>query len=269
MYSRYIAVYEGLTHLGRTRSGNEDELLCAGAYLPARHGEASFRGQVTAGERGALFGVFDGMGGEAFGEEAAFLAASSAAAAPPGAEDMAAGLLRSVHEMDRAVCDWARKEGVAAMGTTAVMIGLTGAEAVICNIGDSRAYLFRDGTLKMLSEDHVVKRPGQKKGPLTRWLGTGTETDILMPCVRIEPLRAGDVYLMCTDGLTDMVGDDEILWILREHGRGAAGPLLNAALAAGGRDNVTVIVIGITARPGRAPGSLRDRVGRLGASKNT
>ena len=149
MLSRYIALYEGLTHLGRARSGNEDELMCAGAYLPAKHGEASFRGQVTAGERGALFGAFDGMGGEAFGEEAAFLAAKAAAAADPGAEDMAAGLLRSVHEMNRAVCDWARKEGVAAMGTTAVMIGLTGTEAVICNIGDSRAYLFRDGVGNM------------------------------------------------------------------------------------------------------------------------
>ena len=266
MLSRYIALYEGLTHLGRARSGNEDELMCAGAYLPARHGEASFSGQVTAGERGALFGAFDGMGGEAFGEEAAFLAAKAAAAADPGAEDLAAGLLRSVHEMNRAVCDWARKEGVAAMGTTAVMIGLTGTEAVICNIGDSRAYLFRDGVLRMLSEDHVMQRPGQKKGPLTRWLGTGT--DILMPCIRIEPLRAGDVYLMCSDGLTDMVGEDEIGWILREHGRDAAGPLMNAALAAGGRDNVTVIVLGITARPGRAQGFLRDGARRSGASKN-
>lgn len=248
MLSRYGAVYEGLTHTGRVRSGNEDDLLCAGRYLPAAHGEAFFGGRVTAGRRDALFGVFDGMGGEAFGEEAAFLAAKTAAGADPGTEDMAAGLLRTVHAMNRAVCDRARMEGVAAMGTTAVMIGLTCTEAVICSIGDSRAYLFRDGVLRMLSEDHVAKRPGQAKGPLTQCLGMDEETGILMPCIRAEPLQAGDLYLLCSDGLTDMLGDDEIREILKERGRDAARALLRSALAAGGRDNITVITLMITAR---------------------
>ena len=257
MLSSYTVEFECLTHTGHVRNNNEDDFLCAGDLLPAVHGEASRRGTVTAGERAALFGVFDGMGGEAYGEEAAYLAAKTAAGSRIG-EDPAAGLTRIADSMNRAVCDWAQQEGIAATGSTAVMIAFSPAEAVVCNVGDSRAYLFRDGTLRMLSEDHVIRAPGQPKGLLSRCLGMDPDTERPVPSVRREPLRAGDLYLLCSDGLTDMLSDGDIERLLREHRRGSAQALVNAALAAGGRDNVTVLTLAVTARPLRAV--LRDLI---------
>ena len=259
MASRYSAEYVCLTHTGRVRSNNEDNFVCAGGFLPSVHGEDSRKGTVTIGKCPVLFGMFDGMGGEAFGEEAAFLAAKTAAGFDLG-EDMAAGLVRLTDSMNRAVCDWARQEGVAATGSTAVMIAFSAAEAAVCNVGDSRAYLFRDGSLRMLSEDHVVRAPGQGKGLLSRCLGMDPDTESPVPAICREPLRAGDLYLLCSDGLTDMLGDGEIQRLLREHRRGPAQALLNAALAAGGCDNVTVLTLAVTARPLRD--ALRDLIRR-------
>jgi protein phosphatase len=150
------------------------------------------------------------------------------------------------------------------MGTTMTVALLEGAEVTIGHVGDSRAYLVRDGELKQLTDDHSLVNELLKSGKLspeeaethpqrsviTRALGTDPDVDV--DAFTIET-HAGDLFLLCSDGLTSMVDDEEILELL-EHNRddlkGAAKSLLAAANRGGGEDNITVITFAIAAEGG-------------------
>ena len=119
----------------------------------------------------------------------------------------------------------------------------------VCNVGDSRIYRLRDGELRQLSRDHVRQLviPGQSKAPLSQYLGVDPDELRLTPAIVKGKLKLADTYLLCSDGLTDMVGEEEIRDILQAEPvtRSCAAALVDAALKNGGRDNVTVIVCSI------------------------
>jgi protein phosphatase len=143
------------------------------------------------------------------------------------------------------------------MGTTVVALQLVGDSVQIAHVGDSRAYRWRAGVLECLTRDHTLagESPGQFErfaavfGPqrlksiLTRAIGVEHAVEVAS---REEPARLGDRYLLCSDGLSGMVGDDEIGGMLARDGRGAeqvCQALVDRANQLGGRDNVTVIVV--------------------------
>ena len=197
-------------------------------------------------------GVFDGIGGAADGQIASCIAARTFQADCELAES--AGVLsealfeQMAEHMNDAVCV-AASRNVSNMGTTAAMLGVCGDAVYICNVGDSRVYRFRDDVLTQLSRDHAAAIPpfleGKRKPALSQWIGIPPEEMRIVPHIVRSSLESGDVYLLCSDGLTDMVTDEGIasLFRLGGHADDAAQRLINAALAAGGRDNVTVIVM--------------------------
>lgn len=242
-------------HMGRIRKNNEDNLFFGGRILP--RGNTGLKNIYTVQkplEDTPCFGVFDGMGGEAHGEEASFLAASRMKEKVKVLHEYlyrpSTFLEELIQEMNRAVCKGAADLQAGRMGSTAVMLYFEENTVYQCNVGDSRAYRLRDNALLQLSENHTdelfLKAQGiQRKPSLTQHLGILPEEMLLEPHTVKCEVREGDCYLLCSDGLTDMLSNAEICDILlkQQEAGDAVRQLLDLALERGGRDNITIIVI--------------------------
>jgi protein phosphatase len=222
------------TDTGRQRNANEDSLFT----------------------KAPLFVVADGMGGAQAGEVASKAAAESFAhelpKAPPERvlEETIEGANRTIHELAR------KDPGLAGMGTTitAAIVDLEGEEVAIGHVGDSRAYRLRRDSFEQLTRDHSLVEEMRRKGQLTdaqaedhpqrsiitRALGPEPEVQVDLQTV---PAQAGDVFLICSDGLTTMLTDEQIGRILARATslQAAVRALVDEANRAGGRDNITVV----------------------------
>src|SRR5687768_4396474 len=197
-----------------------------------------------------VFAVADAMGGAQAGEVASMIAASAFEhgvddETPPESQlrEIAQEANREIHELAQ------RDSSRAGMGTTLTAALVRDDEVALGHVGDSRAYVYRDGELKRLTKDHSLVEELRRQGRLTeeqaeehpqrsiitRALGPEPEVNV---DTMTFPARAGDTYLLCSDGLTTMVSDDEIADILREAKtlRSAVNRLIDAANARGGRD---------------------------------
>ncbi len=226
----------GRTDVGRQRSVNEDSLVLDPPF----------------------FAVADGMGGARAGE----VASAMAAGAFEGEKDSDSGeapeaqLTRILREANRRIYDLAvADDSHRGMGTTVTAAKVTGDEVSLGHVGDSRAYRLRDGELEQLTRDHSLvaelERSGQitpeaaenhpQRSIITRALGP--EPDVEVDTYTLAG-RAGDLFLICSDGLTSMISDEELAAILRSAGTldEAAESLVRAANQSGGKDNITVVL---------------------------
>ncbi|HEX5853130.1 MAG TPA: Stp1/IreP family PP2C-type Ser/Thr phosphatase [Solirubrobacteraceae bacterium] len=220
---------------GRQRRANEDSLL---AHSP-------------------LFVIADGMGGAQAGEVASRLAVESfqsglpdSAEPEPALAALAQAANARIHELSHTSPEHA------GMGTTLTAVYVTAQDVAIAHVGDSRAYCLRDGELLRLTDDHSLVDELMRQGKLTpeeaiehpqrsvitRALGP---EGIVEVDTRSFRARAGDVYLLCSDGLTTMISEQEVAAVLLAHPRlrDAGEALIAAANDAGGRDNITVVLI--------------------------
>lgn len=243
----YKIHYSCISHKGFRRSMNQDNFICDGRY---REDENSrMQGCMSAGSP-SVFGVFDGMGGEERGEVASLIAARRASAFSVG-QDIAADLAKYCIDSNEDICRYARDNGIAGMGTTAAMLVFSGEEVAVCNIGDSKVFHFADGKMGQVSQDHVAIAAYGRKPPLSQNLGIPPTELLIEPYIAQGQCRDGDVYLICSDGLTDMVSLDEICSMLAgKVFREIAPGLVDRALANGGKDNVTVIVCKVERKTG-------------------
>jgi protein phosphatase len=213
-----------------------------------------------------LFAVADGMGGAQAGEVASRLAAS---ALEGGDSDGLQGLERLdalIQEANRRIYDRASTDPSASgMGTTMTVALVEGMTVVIGHVGDSRAYLVRGDRMEQLTEDHSLVNELLKSGKLseeeahvhpqrsviTRAVGTDPDVDVDGFTIEAEE---DDVFLICSDGLTDMVEDEEILELVHTHREDlekAVKALVSAANRGGGEDNITAVAFRISsAEPG-------------------
>jgi protein phosphatase len=223
----------GKSDTGRRRRHNEDKFV----------------------EQPPLFAVADGMGGAQAGELASDLAATALREGNGGGGEER--LVALIQEANRRVYERsAADRNVQGMGTTVTAALVEDALVRIGHVGDSRAYRIRDGELEQLTEDHSLVAELVRSGKLspeeaethpqrsviTRALGTDPDVDVDTFVVETEQ---GDIFLLCSDGLTSMVDEQSILTIV-EHNRGdlhvAAKALINAANRRGGEDNITVVL---------------------------
>lgn len=236
---------------GMVRKNNEDNFCFDGKFLEAEND--GLREPVTAErpvKNGFYAAVFDGMGGENFGERASYAAARQMGRKKRTLaefflpeekylNDLAMELNDAVLKAQRELC-------TERMGSTMVSLCFSGRWVYTCNLGDSRAYRLRAGQLLRLSVDHVEERPGRgtKKAPLTRYLGIDPEEMRIEPHIARGEVKRDDVYLLCSDGLTDMLTDPEISGIMAKanDAKACVQELIQAALAHGGRDNITAVV---------------------------
>ncbi len=224
-----------LTDVGRQRNANED---------------ACFASEP-------VYAVADGMGGARAGEVAAKNAIDELAGL--GGEEVVSekDLAAAVELANKRIHDLSNKdESLAGMGTTVTAVSVGDVEVAIAHVGDSRAYRLRNGELDRLTHDHSLVdemvRAGRltpeeaevhpQRSIITRALGPEPEVEVER---MTYPARSGDVYLICSDGLTTMVPEDGIAAILRARSslKQAGEELVRAANEAGGRDNVTVVLV--------------------------
>ena len=239
---------------GKIRKNNEDNFYFNGKCLELENnGLKRPIGMNEPLKYGCCLAVFDGMGGENFGEYASFSAARQLQLRKRTVADFFVPakryLERTVQQLNDAVVKSQQELLTERMGTTMVGAYFAGRYIYICNIGDSRAYRLRDGEFLQLSVDHIEKRPGKEyqKATLTQYLGFGSDEVQLEPYIAKGELKKGDTYLLCSDGLTDMLTNFEISGIIINNTdtEACAEALVQAALEHGGRDNITVIVMNI------------------------
>lgn len=237
----YKVLYSCVSHAGRCRRMNQDNFICDGRYMDGVTADFPIDGCLENG-RPAVLGVFDGMGGEERGEMAALLAAQEASGITwqnRPSED----LRMYCRKANARICRFADQNGIQAMGTTAALLAFSQKGITLCNIGDSRIFRFTDSGLEQLSVDHVAAAAYGCKPPLSQNLGIPPTEMLIDPYLADLPYEEGDVYLICSDGLTDMLSPDEITEILKNADFDeAAGRLLEGALENGGRDNITAIL---------------------------
>lgn len=241
-------------HIGKIRKTNEDNFFFDGKCLKEINTGLKHPVWVEDTLRNG-FGaaIFDGMGGESFGELASYAAARSMQAEEKEFADFFVPektyLQRLVQQLNGAVV--AKKEEMMTehMGSTLVGLRFTGRYVYAYNVGDSRAYRLRDREFQQISKDHVVQIPGKenKKAPLSQYLGVDPEEMELEPYIAKGRIEQDDVYLLCSDGLTDMLTNVEIsdIMIKTPDPELCVQALIKAALDHGGRDNITVILIRI------------------------
>ncbi len=227
----------GRTDVGRQRSANEDSLVL----------------------RPPFFAVADGMGGARAGEVASAIAAEAFEGASAAGEAAEAQLARLLREANRRIYDLAvTEESHRGMGTTLTAAKVHDEEVSLAHVGDSRAYRMRDGGLEQITRDHSLvaelERSGQitpeaaehhpQRSIITRALGP--EPDVEVDTYTLSA-RDGDLFLLCSDGLTSMISDDEVAAILRTSATldEAADALIKAANQSGGKDNITVVLFRI------------------------
>ncbi|MGH9012947.1 MAG: Stp1/IreP family PP2C-type Ser/Thr phosphatase, partial [Acidimicrobiia bacterium] len=225
------------TDPGRVREGNED------GYL--------------VDDRMGLFAVADGMGGHQAGEVASATALEALRAAVASGEPIRDAIDRANEAvLERSAGD----ERLRGMGTTMTAGTLAaGGTLLLGHVGDSRAYLARDGELTQVTEDHSLVEEMVRRGELTpEQAEVHPRRSVITRALGIEPgvevdlypveLHEGDRMLLCSDGLTTMIRAEEIAAILRGEPdpQRAANTLVEAANAAGGEDNITVLVIDVT-----------------------
>jgi serine/threonine protein phosphatase PrpC len=222
------------TDTGRQRQGNED----------------------SAFARAPVFVVADGMGGARGGEVASKIAIQAFEQGLPDAGSAAERLAARAQEANERIHELSRSEReLEGMGTTLTAAYLDDSEVALAHVGDSRAYLFRDRNLKRLTKDHSLVEELVDRGKLTEEQAAehpqrSIITRALGPEATVEvdtwtyPVKAGDVLLLCSDGLTSMISEERIAAVLA----GASGltqaaqALIDEANAAGGRDNITVVL---------------------------
>ena len=238
-------------HIGKIRKNNEDNFFFAGKYLDSDNmGLETPLYYKDSLKRGFALAVFDGMGGENFGEAASYAAASEMQRIKRKLKEHFRSkkvfVCKLVDQLNSAVVRAKKELCTDRMGTTMVGLHFGLRRVYISNIGDSRAYRLRDNELEQLSQDHVLKIPGKegKKTPLTQHLGIDPEDMLIEPYIVKHKLLAGDMYLLCSDGLTDMLTNYEISCLMHNavDMETCATQLVQAALDKGGRDNITVIV---------------------------
>jgi PPM family protein phosphatase len=215
-----------------------------------------------------LFAIADGMGGAQAGEVASGLATAALkeGQADAGGEQRIADLIQ---EANRRVYDRSSSDpNTSGMGTTITVALVEDDHVAFGHVGDSRAYLIRDASMEQLTEDHSLVNELLKTGKLsreeaethpqrsviTRALGTDPDVDVDTFSVRAEN---GDLFLLCSDGLTDMVSEESILDLVERHRDdidGALRALVKEANRGGGQDNITVVAFeianGVLARDG-------------------
>ncbi len=220
-----------MSDAGKVRTLNEDSV----AVIP---------------EKGLMI-VSDGMGGHNAGDEASRIAVVQLTKAidevvgtipPDDCSAWTSALKRAIKQVNVEIWKQAAVvPGLLGMGATVVMALVLGGRVFVGHVGDSRAYLYREGKLKRLTMDHTVFGILFRSGELTRYLGMRIPPD---PDINVENVQPGDRLMLCTDGLTDEIRDKAIAKILGDKLdlEETCKVLVNAAKNAKGRDNITVVL---------------------------
>ena len=237
---KYRISYWCNCNIGNVRNINQDNFICNNRYIDFSVKKISFLEKQV--KPPLLLGVFDGLGGEEHGETASFIAAKNAKDIL-NCKNIVDSFENYCNKTNRDICEVTRKNGYSSMGTTAAILAFTKKQIALCNIGDSRVIRFAKDKTEQISKDHIGVCVYGAKPPLLQNLGIEPSQLKIEPYISLGKYKKDDRYLICSDGLTDMVSIDEIEKTVRENeGERAVCLLMQKALANGGKDNITIIL---------------------------
>lgn len=240
--------------IGTGRSNNEDNFYFHKKHLPVPNqglkNPLKYKG--TTGEP-VVFAVFDGMGGECNGEEAACLSGEVFGEEYKKLEELALSgkefLYEACVKANAAVNMLRRNKQLTSTGSTVAAVYFSQDEVVACNVGDSRIFRIRDRKMLQISEDHtdekIMSAMGIKKKPvLLQYLGVPDTEMSIEPYISKGDLRSEDVYVICSDGVTDVLDANEMYEIICSNSADeAVRQILAEVHKRDGADNATVIVV--------------------------
>lgn len=258
-----------ISEIGTVRKNNEDNLYISGEFRSSDFsGELYYKSMEKITDC-SLFAVCDGMGGEAFGEEASWIAVSGLSFIENHLIrrqeiDFAELIASYLRQANKRVCDRIKEHDGIRMGTTFAALCLRHQTMQVANLGDSRIYQYRDRKLRQLTVDHtqaqnladlgMISEEEVKTHPerhaLIQHLGIFPQEFALNPSIsESAELKAGDLFLLCSDGLSDKIDDEKMAELLGqgEDLRVTAEKLVQAALSASGQDNISLILVSVTA----------------------
>ena len=247
--------------LGLVRPQNQDNLYINGVFRKDVADQSVFKHDGDILKRG-LFAVADGMGGEKHGELASLIAVQ--AMDTINLSDDGQSIADYLIERNAAICDLIKKNNGVRIGSTFAGLNINENKADIVNIGDSRIYLLRDEEISQLSRDHtsvqqmidlnILTKEAARSDPnrhkLTQHLGILPSEMLIEPYVTQTVIQENDIFLLCSDGLTDMLDDSAIEAVLKSNGKldEKAEILYSDALQKGGKDNITIILVQVVKR---------------------
>lgn len=248
--------FAAVSDVGLARSSNEDAFELTDLSTGSHFGESPAQGKIALGERGALFTLSDGMGGHAAGEVASAVVVASVrstlqvAGTGPAEQRLEAAVRRANVDVIAA----AQSKGRHGMGATLTAVLVEQSTAYVAEVGDSRAYLLRSGRLKQLTRDQSLvqalvdnglmdKEQAERsvqKNILLQAMGSAVDVQAAIGQVT---LRRGDKLLLCSDGVSNAISDDELCELLSVNGPWpACAHMIDLANQRGGEDNLTAVV---------------------------
>lgn len=252
--------------LGNLRKSNEDNFYFNGTFLTQEDRDFSMLQNGVCSDKLQFYAICDGMGGEERGEDASFIAVKVLGKYHKMLTKMKYHSLEKyvdmyLAEVNTQICAQRKENRYCRIGTTIALFVVEGEYIHIINIGDSRIYKLRHNKLIQLTKDHTpavrafelgfIKKEDIKTHPhrhkLTQYLGLGPEEMTVTPSRLTIKSKNNERFLMCSDGVTDMIDDFEIKKILRENKipEIATQKIIEKAKENGGRDNITAIVLDI------------------------
>ena len=243
MKKTYTIEYGCACTIGKVRKNNEDNFYCCKNFRldPDNNDDVVLCGKVKSTQN-EMFAVFDGMGGEACGEVASFIAASNSKTFCEEKDSYGEYLYELMEILNERILEESDARSLVLMGTTAAMIQFYKDEIYIGNAGDSRIYKVTKNGIVQISQDHTASG-FSGKAPLTKFLGTPDKNG-LNPYIARGAYNVGDIYVLCTDGVYDMIGKDNIrsLSAMKKPIDEIAKDIVEMSKECGGVDNATVIV---------------------------
>ncbi len=243
MRKPYIIEYACSCVVGKVRKNNEDNFFCDGIIRnePDLNDDVTVKGEVKSGEN-SLFAVFDGMGGEACGEIASYVAAQNCIGFYESRAQYDEYLYELLCELNDRVLEETSARSLVLMGSTAAMIQFNKKRIYVANAGDSRIYKLSKKDFKQISCDHTLDT-GKGKAPLTKFLGTPDKAG-LAPFIAYGAYKLGDMFILCTDGVYDMVDEEcmKAVFSQKKELQVLCDEIIEKALENGGVDNATVIL---------------------------
>lgn len=267
---KHITIHSAVgVNTGNIRENNEDNFYFNGIHLNKENREIPVQYAEKRTDDLQIYAVCDGMGGEARGEDASLIAVETLAKY----QNMLSS--NNIHDFDKyiemylleasnSINEKSKDIGYRRIGTTIALLCVVKDKICIYNIGDSRVYRLHRNKLTQMTEDHTqamravrmgtIKPKDAKNHPhrnkLTQYLGVSTAEMIIKPSISCLDAVDNDMYLLCSDGITDMIDDDDIKKIMK-HGKtekDIVNELIEKAKNNGGRDNITAIVLRIDAK---------------------
>ena len=233
-----IVQYSALTNRGKIREENQDSLIVENRRMNSNEFATSGTANTSSP---VCFAVFDGMGGAQCGRDASALAADILL---DQAENCS--LTDAFYSINTSIEEFAQAEDLHTMGTTAAVLLFKDNTVNICNIGDSGIYCFHQDRMIRLYENHSIQIGNDGKRYLTQYLGLDSKEMQIEPFEQNIKLESGYRFMICSDGLTDLVSEMEILEIAYKTALSdVCHSLFTRAMENGGKDNISVIIIDV------------------------